>query len=106
MDRKKSESHRKAKKSLSKLLAATAGTLVVASAAAPKVEASVAPVPEASLQQKVEDLRANLGAPAAATKADQAPIQLAWWGNWHNGGWHPYWHNWPNWRNWHNWHNW
>ena len=102
MDRKK------AKESLSKLLAASAGSLLVASGVAPEaaqaaVPADHSPVP---VLERADEVRAKLAAPVLETENAEAPVQLAWWGNWHNGGWHPYWHNWPNWRNWHNWGNW
>lgn len=105
MDRNDRPSRRRVKESLARLLATTAGTLLVASAAGgpPAAQASVAPQAPA-VSERARELRETLAAPAEHPAA-QAPTQLAWWGNWHNGGWHPYWHNWPNWRNWHNWHN-
>lgn len=102
MDRK----NKKAKETLSKLLAATAGSLLVASAAAPAAADAATRVDTAPVLERADEVRTKLAAPAVESENDAAPIQLAWWGNWHNGGWHPYWHNWPNWRNWHNWGNW
>ena len=91
---------------LSKNLRAGAGSLVLASAvmAAPPAEAAKAP--DTALEPRVLAARSQLSAtvpPAAGAKSD--PTQIAWWGNWHNWGYHPWWHNWPNWRNWHNWGN-
>jgi len=95
----------KAKETLTKLLAASAGSLLVASAAAPAPADAALRAEAASVSERTEQAREKLAAPAEA-RDQAAPVQLAWWGNWHNGGWHPYWHNWPNWRNWHNWGNW
>lgn len=67
----------------------------------------------AELEQRIEQVRASLGAPADAdpARADQ-PAQ-PWgngWINWSNGwhNWHNAWNNWNNaWNNWSNhWHNW
>jgi hypothetical protein len=108
VDRNDESRRRKAKESLSKLLATTAGTMLAASAIAPARPAAAAtsPAGDAPIYERAAELRAKLAAPAAESTGDEAPMQLAWWGNWHNGGWHPWWHNWPNWRNWHNWGNW
>jgi hypothetical protein len=99
-------SRSKAKESLGKLLAAGAGTALVASmVAAPAPADAAARGDSAPVLERARELRSRLSQAPAIDPA-QAPVQLAWWGNWHNWGYHPYWHNWPNWRNWHNWPNW
>jgi hypothetical protein len=89
------------------LLTAGAGSVIVATtvAVAPAT-ALVKPTAE-SVAQRAAHARAKLetGSPIADRETTPA-LELAWWRNWGNGGWHPNWHNWPNWRNWHNWGNW
>ena len=107
MKRNDRSSRRRGKESLAKLLATTAGTLLVASTSAHTADTALrTEAPAAPLLERARELRNALAAKPAETRTDAAPTQLAWWGNWHNGGYHPYWHNWPNWHNWHNWHNW
>lgn len=107
MNAKNRPSRSKAKESLSKLLAAGAGTAVAASMVAAPIPSEAKPRPDRGpVVEQARELRSRLPAPPPAEATAEAPVELAWWGNWHNGGWHPMWHNWPNWRNWHNWGNW
>ena len=96
------------------------GSAVIATALASLVPASTPaaiPSPDAgrrSIEERAAAVRGSLASAVSSARllptspgADigTGPIQLAWWGNWHNWGGHPWWHNWPNWHNWHNWGN-
>jgi len=108
VDTKSPASRTDFKSKLSNLLKAGASTLVVATAVVtvPSAEASLPSIPQ-SVVQKAEEVRSQLQSGMVDTSLEQTPrSRLAWWGNWFNGGWHPWWHNWPNWHNWHNWGNW
>lgn len=103
------------------LLAAGAGSLVVASAVvvtAPATASTVAPA--RSVIERVEAVRAQLALDGLMRAPGDAPAQqLAWhaWNNWENYQYQdqvwnnvPSWHNVgyraPEWTNWHNWHDW
>ena len=109
------------------LLAAGAGTLVVASAVvtAPAVTAPAAasPLPPArSIIERAEAVRAQLFTEELRRGPGEENLpQLSWhaWNNWENYQYHdqvwdnsPWWHNvgyqdsqWHNWQNWHDWRN-
>jgi hypothetical protein len=105
------------------LLAAGAGTLVVASTVVATPPASAAPAPLAdSVIERVETLRSQLAAERLRGGSDPAqPARLAWhtWHDWrdykdHDQVWNNVgsWHNvgyrddrWQNWQNWHDWKN-
>jgi hypothetical protein len=109
VDSKKRGSSRRLRRATSRALRAGAGSLVLASAVllAPPADAAKAPdTADPSLETRAREARARLALEAPAADSTGDPVQLTWWGNWHNWGYHPGWHNWPNWRNWHNWHNW
>ncbi len=111
--------HQRVKSALRTLLAAGAGTLVVASTIVVTATAEAAPSP-GSLAERVEQARARLTAQMPRSSADGT--KLAWhaWHNWQDSQYHdqvwsnvPSWHNtgyadprWQNWQNWHNWHDW
>ena len=88
-------------------LQAGASTAVMAttfvSTAPPARANTTSPVP--SIAERVERVRAQSPVLGIDASLANAPTQLAWWRNWGNGGYHPWWHNWPNWHNWHNWGN-
>ena len=108
MDSQKPHSRAGLKTKLLNALKLGTGSLVLATSvtvAAPTDAATRPPV--ASVLQRADAVRSQLTTGKPVTpEAETPPTQLAWWGNWHNFGYHPYWHNWPNWRNWHNWGNW
>jgi hypothetical protein len=76
--------------------------------------AAAAVAPKASLESRVEDLRASPLVPpdSAAVKPDQiAPLWGNLWFNWGNHKWNKWnkwakWNNWNNWQKWDNWSNW
>ena len=88
-----------------RLLAAltfAAGSLVLASTAAPAGATKAPPAP-APVIERVDAARTALRRAIPTDQRALEPVlELAWWRNWGNGGWHPWWHNWPNWHNWGN----
>lgn len=70
------------------------------------LEARVTP-PQAktSLQDRIASAQQQSADQQTTFDAHDPNLKPAWWGNWHNGWWHP-WGNWHNWHNWHNWGNW
>lgn len=94
------------KAKLLQLLTAGAGSIVVATTVIPTPAGGNVKPPSDAVMERAAQARAKLTRAAAADHAQPAPIEIAWWRNWGNGGWHPRWNNWPNWRNWRNWRNW
>jgi hypothetical protein len=110
VDAKKHRLSRTLRRTKSRALRAGTGSLVLATAVliAPPADAAKAPeaTGDAALDARARAARSQLSEAPAPAHVPGDPIQLTWWGNWHNWGYHPWWHNWPNWRNWHNWRNW
>jgi hypothetical protein len=93
---------------LQRLLKASVGGLVVASATVATNSAEASPSSTANrnrpaITQRIEEVRKQLGTAALAAETPDAGPLLA-WGNWHNwrNGWPNGWHNWHNWGNWGN----
>jgi hypothetical protein len=91
-------------------LKAGSGSLVIATTmlTSPSIDAAKSASP---VLQRANEVRTQMRAAIPPVEQNQeAPTQLAWWGNYWGPGrwgpWHPWWHNWPNWHNWHNWGNW
>jgi hypothetical protein len=101
------KAHSGLKRRLLNALKLGTGSLVLATSVSMAPPAAAATRPAgAPVLARAAELRAQLLTPQASAVTDESATQLAWWGNWHNWGGHPWWHNWPNWRNWHNWGNW
>ncbi len=91
---------RRSARALAKLLpAGMLGLSIGLAAAAPQAATSAGPG-NGSVAAKLKAIRTSVSdvvQDSAAAEAPEDATQLAWWGNWHNGGWH----NWGN--GWHNW---
>jgi hypothetical protein len=76
--------------------------------------ASLNPVKDRSLRDRVDLVRKTLRQKVAKEQSSESKLSfsesaLAQWGNWGNwGNWNNWinWNNWNNWRNWGNWGNW
>ncbi|HEY6419236.1 MAG TPA: hypothetical protein VIX59_09550 [Candidatus Binataceae bacterium] len=102
----KPDARRKLKDSLFNLVKAGAGSVLLATSflGALPADASITPAnTDTSIENRVDRVRSQYAPGAKQDQARDSNLQLAWWGNWHNGGWR--W-GWPNWHNWHNWRNW
>ena len=107
MDSQHRASRKGIKSRLLNALKTGAGSMVYMSAVMTAAPATAAgPPATAPIVERAEAARTALTTGNPADRAAQPQLELAWWRNWGNGGWHPGWHNWPNWHNWHNWHNW
>lgn len=106
MDSHPKASRKGIKSRLLSALKAGAGSMVFMSTVVTAAPATASvPAAPASIVERAEAARTTLMAGKAADHTANPQVELAWWRNWHNGGWHPMWHNWPNWHNWHNWAN-
>ena len=107
---------------LRELLAAGAGTLVLATTVVVTTPADASPPPARSVVERLETLRAELAAERLLGEAGPGDLPRLAWHTWHD--WRDYkdhdqvwnnvgsWHNvgyrddrWQNWQNWHDWKN-
>jgi hypothetical protein len=107
VDARKTPSHTRVKKTLLQVLKAGAGSMVfMTTVMSPTTTSASVPQATTPVLERAAAARTKLVAGMSQEGATRTPLELAWWRNWANGGWHPRWHNWPNWHNWHNWGNW
>jgi len=112
---------RRSFRALAKLLPTGVLGLSIGLAAAGAQATSATGPANGSVAAKLKAIRSTVSdvVQESAQQDGDHPVELAWWGNWHNGGWHNWgngWHNggwgnggWGNggWHNWGNgWHNW
>jgi hypothetical protein len=99
-----SENREQIKTRLSELLKVAAGSIVVAAATLTTATADAntpAGVPNAALENRVNELRKQIVPPSTVVGDGDAEGSFVAFNNWGN-----HWNNWNNgWHNWHNWHN-